>query len=266
MISNISGSQRVTFETKCYEKDWQSLICKGQIEKMIDHCNYEFEKRVLYINNVSDYKKVKKAADKLVGRKIIDRYVIVKELADFALETLGIDGNSFNGGYYYSIAELVSIYLCTTDYLLHFSGDSLIEKINKDWISSAISLFEKENRIIVANPLWDNKYDEAKRESFEEDDNWWYSYGFSDQCYLIKAKMFQSKIYNESNKLSNRYPAYGGELFEKRVDSYLRNHNYVRITNKQVSYFHQNIKINQNHRNYNRLMTFCKQKVEHLFK
>jgi hypothetical protein len=97
---------------------------------------------------------------------------------------------------------------------------------------------ENDPTIIVANPVWNFGYDEAKEIAFKEDEDWYYGYGFSDQCYLINPINFNKPIYNEHNPASGRYPDYGGESFEKRVDSYMRNNKLGRITNKYISYIH----------------------------
>ena len=109
-----------------------------------------------------------------------------------------------------------------------------------DWITPAIDIFKLRNDIIVANPTWNFKYDEAKNESFDEIGDFYLGYGFSDQCFLIKTETFKHKIYNETHIDSQRYPSYGGELFEKRVDSFMRNHKLRRLTSKKVSYIHEN--------------------------
>ncbi|MNY60581.1 hypothetical protein D3C86_1971540 [compost metagenome] len=74
----------------------------------------------------------------------------------------------------------------------------------------------------------------------EIDNNFYIGFGFTDQCYLIKRDIYIGKIYNEYNIESDRYPKYGGELFEKRVDSYMRNNNLHRIIHKHKIYTHQN--------------------------
>jgi hypothetical protein len=228
----------VTFETKCYEKDWEIIVKHNTLKRKIEDLNYNFSKKSLFINNVNDIDLVKKEADKLVSQNVIDDYYVVEEYADDVLEKLNIAKDSFKGGYYYSISELVSIHLCDTNYLLHFSGDSAIDDKNIEWIDKAIDVLENDSTIIVANPVWNFGYDEAKEIAFKEDNDWYYGYGFSDQCYLINPSNFNKPIYNEYHPSSGRYPSYGGELFEKRVDSYMRNHELGRITNKNISYIH----------------------------
>lgn len=41
MIENIT----VSFETKCYEKDWTHVLKSDKIIKLLDNCNYSFNKK-----------------------------------------------------------------------------------------------------------------------------------------------------------------------------------------------------------------------------
>ena len=232
----------VTFETKCYENDWELMLKTDYLKTMIERCNYNFEKKVLYLNNISDLNSAMNAAELAVEKKIIDEYYIVENYAAAALQFFDIDINSFNGGYYYSIAELVGIYLCKTPYLLHFSSDSIMSKnSNNEWIYSALDEMNRNPKIICANPVWNFAINEAIHDSFFENKNWFFEQGFTDQCYLIPTKIYKDKIYHHKNKFSERYPKYGGELFEKRVDAYMRNSESLRITNKHSSYLNSNI-------------------------
>lgn len=239
MIMNFEY-KNVTFEIKVYENDWEYILKNNYLDKIISRCNYNFERKILFINNVNNLEKVKRYANKKVSQGIIDGCFVVDEYANEALNYFNIEKESFKGGYYYSIAELVSIYLCETKYLLHFSSDTFLAENNIDWIDDAIKVFEEKEDIIVANPTWNFSYEKAKKESIFEIDDFYVSYGFSDQCYLIKTNVFKKQIYNENHIDSVRYPKYGGQLFEKRVDSFMRNHNKLRITSKKVSYLHVN--------------------------
>lgn len=230
----------VTFETKVWQNDWEYILKGKYLDKVIEQCNYQFETRVLIINNINDRIEVEKYAIKKVEEGILDSYYFAEDYVDEVLCFFNIKKESFDGGYYYSIAELVGVYLCKTKYLLHFSSDSFLKNMGNQWIDEAINLFIDRNDIIVANPVWNDSFIQAKNESIEEIGNFYLSYGFSDQCYLIKTDIFKKQIYNNKNIESERYPKYGGELFEKRVDSYMRNNNLYRITSKRVSYNHIN--------------------------
>jgi hypothetical protein len=230
----------VTFETKCYERDWEFVLAEGHLRRVIAECDHRFDHKVLFLNNFSDYSAAIRASRQLVAEGVIDEYVVVADHAKDTLRSLGIEEASFRGGYHYSIAELVGIARCETDYLLHFASDARMDGAGSPWISNAIDMLEEHPDLFVANPTWNRRYDEAEHEASASNDEWFFSYGFSDQCYLLDPKRLRGPIYNEKHAASERYPAYGGELFEKRVDAYMRNHSLRRITSRRVSYVHRN--------------------------
>ena len=232
----------VAFETKCYERDWQIVANEGYLRSVISNCKHSFDYRVLYLNNFADYAPALQAAEQLVAANVIDEYCVVEEHATAALKAFDITRDSLGSGYHYSIAELVGVYRCKTDYLLHFSGDSQMDEGAPNWIDDAIRIMEQRPEVFVANPLVNRQHRWlARLEAIDEDADWYYSCGFSDQCFLVNAKSMQKKvIYNEKHLASERFPAYGGELFEKRIDAYMHNHDLQRITSKHASYIHKN--------------------------
>lgn len=231
------GRYGVTFETKCYENDWEKILSGDYLQKMITRNQFNFAETILYINNVSDPERVSAHAQMFVDKKILTAYKLVDSHAEEALRFFNLQRDDFQGGYFYSIAELVSIYLTKTPYLLHFSGDSTLEG-DFSWIDEAIIRMESDRSIKAANPVWNRRTEEARQEAVEEDHIFFKGLGFSDQCYLIKTEDFKQRIYHERHPESERYPDYGGELFEKRVDAWLRNSRYWRITYKHGSYIH----------------------------
>ena len=124
---------------------------------------------------------------------------------------------------------------------MHLSGDSIVtSQTRKNWLAEGISTLDSNPQVKVFNLIWNKKYKEAKKESeFEDQDNF-YGNGFSDQMYLIRTEDFRDCIYEHYHPDAERYPTYGGDLFEKRVYSWLRHHNYIRATYKHGSYLHQN--------------------------
>ncbi len=230
----------ITLETKCYENDWEYLLRTDRLKEVVASCRHPFDRVVLHINNVKKPDKAARYASRLVREGVISEFVQVADYAERVLEAFGCDRESFKGGYYYSIAEMTAIYLCKTDYLLHFSSDSMMAN-GEEWIGSAIRKMEEHPEVLVANPTWNGKFHRAKEASIAEDDDFYIGYGFSDQCYLIAPARFRLPIYNETNPVSQRvFPLHGGESFEKRVDSYMRNHAALRITSKRASYRHRN--------------------------
>lgn len=236
----------LTFETKCYENDWKFVLQTSYLNNMIARCKVNFTSKQLIINNVNDIATVCRYADIKVKEGIIDKYYIANDYADEALSFFQISKNSFGKGYYYSIAELVGLYLCETDYHLHFSSDAYMQaNPTSPWIEEAIQLMDTHPEYVVATPTWNRKFKEAKKQSHGEVDNFYISYGFSDQCYLMKTSIFKQPVYNEYNEASACYPKYGGELFEKRVNSYIRNHDLKRLVHKKVYYIHRNFPKNE---------------------
>lgn len=234
----------VTFETKCYEKDWEILLKTNRLEQMVKRNCFDFAERILYVNNVADPEQVRFYAGKLKDRDVITRYVFVDEYAQEALDFFGLERSSFKGGYYYSIQELVGIYLCRTEYLLHFAGDSMLEG-PFHWVEQGIAKLESDVRVKVVNCVPDGSVCEAEAQAYEEDADFWLGYGFSDQCYLIKTADYKQRIFNETHPVSERYPLYGGELFERKVDSWMHNHDFLRATYKKGNYLHRNYPSNR---------------------
>jgi hypothetical protein len=231
----------ITFETKVWENDWELVLKTSRLKDLILRCNHPFDYRVIYINNVKNPSIVEAHAQRLINEGVIDQFVHVHEHAQEALDFFQLSKEKLGKGYYYSIAELVSIYLTKTKYLLHFSSDAIPEKnIAFNWLQQGIDLLETNSEVKVFNLTWNHRFHEAKNESLKEDGQFYYGFGFSDQMYFVRTADFRAPIYEEINTASERYPKYGGELFEKRVDSWMRNYGHVRATSKQASYLHQN--------------------------
>ncbi len=236
----------ITLETKVWENDWELILKTSRLENLIKRCNHHFDQHILYINNVKDPAEVEKHAQRLIDKGVIDQFVHVHKHSDEALNFFNLNKEKLGKGYYYSIAELVSIYLTKTEYLLHFSSDAIPEKdILSPWLQSGIDLLQNNPKVKVFNLTWNHREKEAKKESLTEDENFYFGYGFSDQMYLVRTEDFRAPIYEEFNESSKRYPQYGGELFEKRVDSWMRNHEHLRATYKHGSYLHQNFNKNK---------------------
>jgi hypothetical protein len=142
----------ITFETKVWENDWEPMLKSSRLEKMIGRCNHAFDQKILYINNVQDYSRVAHTADRLVQGGIIDRYVNVNDYAEEAMAFFSLSRNKLGIGYYYSIAELVSIYLTKTEYLLHFSSDSIVStETSSQWLTDGIETLKKNSNVKIFN-------------------------------------------------------------------------------------------------------------------
>jgi hypothetical protein len=231
---------RVTFETKCWEEDWEVLLKTPRLEEMVRRNRFEFAERTLIINNVNDPAEVGRHAQAAVDRGVLTGFHFAADHAAEAMAFFQIDPASFGPGYIYSVAELVGIYLCRTEFLLHFSGDSILHAPGTDWVTPSLNAFRQVPQGRVANPMWHPDW--PARDPLWEHPDFYFGRGFSDQCYLVRTADFRAPIYNEWHPWSDRYPAYGGQLFEKRVDSWMLNHGYLRMTYRHAAYEHQNIR------------------------
>lgn len=236
--SNESRAEaQVTFETKCWEGDWRYLLKRGGLERLIASEPFPFAHRVLYINNVERPAQVLTDANRLVNHGIIDEVVLASDYADAALRRFGLSRDGLGRGYVYSICELVGVHLARTPYLVHFAGDCLMAD-RGSWIEQGIALLTERPEVAVVNPVWNRRYGEVQDGATATDEHWWYGDGFSDQCYLVRPADFDQPIYGFTHPDSDRYPEYGGELFEKRVDSWMRHTGRIRAFHQTSSYSH----------------------------
>jgi hypothetical protein len=231
----------VSFFTNCYEGDWRTLLKTNRLKKIIDSCQYPFDFKGLIINNVKHIEEVRYYAEEHKKLGIIDDYFFSNDYSDKALSQFNIKRKSFitDGcdGYWYSIAPLIAIYLCKTSYLLYLTCDCEILAHEINWIDNGKKLLQLDQHFVI-NPIWTYQPELAKRESVYENENYFKNHGFTDQCFLIKTNSFSQDIYNEHHISSDRYPSYSGHSFERRVNSYMRNHQKYRVVLKKVSYLH----------------------------
>jgi len=242
----------VTFATCCWEKDWRLILLDPDYlrVKQIENHAFPFVERLLVINNVKDLDAVKKAAQAKVKEGVLSRYIIAEETASETLSFFQLKRSDFRPVkdtfsvnsdwiYYNAIAPLTAIYACHSDYLLYLTGDVRLDR-KIDWIGKALSRMKKNPLYKVANLTWNERYDEAKRESYNRGWNFFAArQGFSDQLFLVKRSDFRQPIYGEIRVDSAHYPR--GDVFEKRVFSYMKNRGWERITYRWGSYNHENI-------------------------
>jgi hypothetical protein len=229
----------VTLETKCWEGDWKRILEGEWLRQLGQRNAYPFSEKILMINNVKDYSTVSEHAERAVQRGWISKHINVEEYADQALDFFSVSRESLGIGYPYSIAELVGIFLCRSDFLLHYAGDCMPAAAS-DWVSRAVRLMSLDPRVKVCNLYPGEDPDRENHGSVDEPDDFYLGNGFSDQCYLVRAEEFRQRIYHESHPASARYPRYGGELFEKRIDSWMQNNGHLRATYKYAHYLHKN--------------------------
>lgn len=189
------------------------------------------------MNNVNDPSHVLEAAGRLVDAGVLTSVVLVVERLDRALAHYGLTAGDFGRGLWYSSAELVGLLECETKYLLHYASDVAMGH-RSDWCVRGIELLRSDPRVAVVNPVWNGRLAEVRRESVDESGRHALGRGFSDHCYLVEADRFRKADLAVGHPASDRYPEYGGELFEKRVDSWMRGSGLLRATDLSACYIH----------------------------
>lgn len=243
----------VSFATACWEKDWEKiLLCPEYLQKkQIENHSFPFREKILIINNVSDEEKVAFHAHKLIEKGVLTHYYLSrpkeKEILDFfqlqrsdfrpGKDVPSDKGITFDWIYYNGLAPLSAIYYCKSNYLLYVTGDVYLDQ-KVEWVGKAIEKMQKVKKYRVANLTWNECYHEAEKESCRKDGDFFISKsGFSDQMFLVSKEDFQKPIYSELREDSGHYPY--GDIFEKRVYSFMKNHGWQRITFRLGSYVHK---------------------------
>ncbi len=242
----------VTFATTCWERDWRIILHDPQylrVHQIGRHC-FSFAETLLVINNVKDLSLVLKAAQEKVEEKILTRYVVADELAPQFLPHFALEKDPFLPGpdaklypnvnrdwiYYNATGPLAAIFAAQSDYLLYMTGDVWLDE-PVEWIEKALIRMEKNPQYKVANLSWNRKFTEAKRESYRKERDFFISNsGFSDQMFLVRKSDFCQPIYGEIRPDAHHFPR--GDVFEKRVFSYMKNRGWERITFRHGSYTH----------------------------
>lgn len=194
--------------------------------------------RKILVNNVEDQELVRSRATEFVASGLVDEVIVVEDYLDEALRHFSLSRESLGKGLVYSSAELVGLLTCKTPYLCHYASDCWNLHLS-DWSSRGVELLNSNPKVSVVNPIWNGDYLGVLAESSSRSENYALGYGFSDQCYLVRSDEFKAADLNLKHFASERYPAYGGELFEKRVDAWMRNNARLRATDLLAAYVHQ---------------------------
>jgi hypothetical protein len=244
----------VTYATTVWEKDWRQILLDPEylpIRQIQNHC-FPFAEKLLIINNVVDLAAVKKAASRWIAEGVLSRFVIAAEIEDETLSFFQLKRSDFQAGadahlyenvnpdwiYYNALGPLAAIYCCKSDYLLYLTGDVYLSE-PLDWVGPALKKMESNPLYKVANPIWNGNDREARQESYRTDGAFYAAKsGFSDQIFLVKKEEFYKPIYGEIRPDSAHFPR--GDVFEKRVFSYLKNRGLERIIFRRGSYIHEN--------------------------
>jgi hypothetical protein len=233
--------KRVSLFVNCFERDYRQVLASGFMRAKAGQFQYPFRRVVVTLNNILDPVAARALAQEAVARGEIDEFVEVASMLPKALELCGLKYSDLGVVRHYMDFALVAVTHAVPDYLLYCCAEvDLVAPF--DWVSDAVEKLEADPTFLVANPSWASDPSGAQRESCRKDGCHWVGSGFSDQCFLADSKRLATPIYGFKHEAGARYPMSElGDIFEKRVDAYMRNHGLFRISDARVFYSHAGI-------------------------
>jgi len=234
-------SARVSLFVNCFERDYRRVLAPGFMKAKAGQFEFPFERVVVTLNNIIDSAAAVHLAQEATRRGEIDEYIDVAAALPRALEQCGLAMRDLGLVRHYMDFALVAVACAAPDDLLYCCAEvDLLTPF--DWISDAVEKLEADPRLLVANPSWASDPGGAQREALLRDGDHWVGVGFSDQCFLADAGRLANPIYHHKHEAGGRYPMSDlGDIFEKRVDAYMRHHNLLRISDARVFYNHAGV-------------------------
>ena len=229
----------VSLYVNCFERDYVKVLSPGFMAEKAGQFRYPFSKVVVSINNVRDHGHALRLAEKAVRRCEIDGYVEVERSLPMALSVCGLKARDLGIVRHYIDFALVAVVSARPGYLLYCCAEvDMAEPV--DWITPALRVLSENSDILVANPVWASDPAGVEREAIRREGHHFVGRGFSDQCFLVDAARLAQPVYKYQHPAGSRYPMSDvGDIFEKRVDAYMRHHGLLRLTDPRASYIHR---------------------------
>jgi hypothetical protein len=229
----------VSLYVNCFERDYVKVLSPGFMAEKAGQFRYPFSKVVVSINNVHNRGHALHLAEEAVRRREIDHFVEVERSLPVALSVCGLNARDLGIVRHYIDFALVAVVSAQPGYLLYCCAEvEMAEPF--DWITPALRVLGENTDILVANPVWASDPEGVEREAIRREGHHFVGRGFSDQCFLVDAARLARPVYKYKHPSGSRYPMSDvGDIFEKRVDAYMRNHGLLRLTDPRASYIHR---------------------------
>ncbi|GBR75510.1 hypothetical protein NO2_0178 [Candidatus Termititenax persephonae] len=216
------------------------MLKTSYLDQMIKNCGIKFTYRQLIINNVKHPEIVRKYAQKKVDAGILDVFYFVDDYRAEIAEKLEIQPDFPGQGQHYLFGALTGIYLAKTEFVLHLMLDVFLPNPKHGlWIPEACELLTQNPDYLIANPV--RNYNRQEWRSNKIIGNFYVGrFYITDNCFLLKSKDFQQKIYNHPlHTTSKGYPTYGqGASFEQRANNFMYAKNLKQLIAKDCSFLH----------------------------
>jgi hypothetical protein len=219
-----------------FERSYRDVLRGGVLRDIAEQNRFPFARRVVLVNNVDDPAHVRELAQPLLDSDEIDELRFVADLLPAAMSITGITERDLGRLRHYTDCAITAIALPGSPWLLYWDADVRLDH-PFDWITPAIDAMDADPRIVVANPDWTpSTLDE---ETIEQRGDFAIGRGFSDQLFLVRREDLARPIYHQRCIARLRYPiAHIGDVFEARVDAWMRHNGRLRATHTGVRYLH----------------------------
>jgi hypothetical protein len=219
-----------------WERTYREVLSGGPIEEIAQSNRHPFARRVVLINNVEDRAQSDALARALVERGEIDDFVHVADRLDHALAVTGLTRDDLGKMAHYSDCALVAVTLEGAPWIVYWDVDVRLAEPH-DWITPSIAMFERDPRVMVANPAFVDPTLEP--EARERHGDFVLGDGFSDQLFLARRSELAAPIYRQRCLAQLRFPmAHLGAVFEARIDAWMRHNGRLRATYLPATYIH----------------------------
>lgn len=229
----------VDLYVNCFERDYRQVLACGFMQNKARSMCRDFSRVVVTINNVVDRTDAARLALKAVERGEISTFLFVADVLPKALEKCGLTPRDLGRVRHYLDFALVAVATAEAEFLLYCCAEVEMEQPG-DWITPAIEKLNGNPLLLVANPAWATDPQGADREALLSEGAYRLGYGFSDQIFLVRAERLRHPVYKYRHPAGERYPMSDmGDIFEKRVDAYMRCEGLLRLTDTRVFYRHR---------------------------
>lgn len=236
---DLSGA--VDFVVNTFERTYRGALEPGALAAIQAANRYAFARRTVLINNVADRSDAARRAQHLLDDGEIDEFHFVADHLDDALRTTGLQRRDLEPLLHYSDGPLVAATLSGSPCFLYWDPEARLAE-SVDWITPALDLMGRDERVTVANPSWelpdaDGRRPGVEREATEVNGGFALGHGFSDQVFLVRRATLAAPIYEQRCIACIVYPAaHKARVLEARVSAYMRHHAQLRATSLAATY------------------------------
>jgi hypothetical protein len=230
----------VSLVVNTFERNLATVLAPGFFPQIERQNSRRFGERILLINNVDDRERAAALARHRIDEGEITAVHFVDEQLPTALEAVDLSPADLGRPPYCHFSDYLfaAPFVANSPYLLYWDGDVRMDN-PVDWVGPALDLLRTCPRVFSASarPCW---WSERRELTLHVGKDFAFGYGFSDQMFLARTAELRQPIYNHSAPACFAHPtSHVCQLFEQRVNSYMRRHRRFRAVHLASRYEHQ---------------------------